>query len=219
MQITETGLRFNGALPPRASTRRIVVHHTASGDVSIETVHQWHRSHPNNWAGVGYHYLLRRNGVIERGRPEHMQGAHAPVANADGIGIALAGDFTSARPAPEQMQSLAWLIGDIRRRYGNIPVIGHKDVGATACPGTMFPWAELEKLLEAGSAGVGVGVTVLFNGRRTKIPAQIVDGRTQMQLDSQWVQLRSVIEMIPQATIDWDATTQTVDVIVPAKGV
>jgi hypothetical protein len=144
-----------------------------------------------------------------------MQGAHAPVANADGIGIALAGDFTSARPAPEQMQSLAWLIGDIRRRYGNIPVIGHKDVDVTACPGSMFPWAELEGLLETGSAGV----TVLFNGRRTKIPARIVDGRTQMQLDSQWVQLRSVIEMIPQATIDWDATTQTVDVIVPAKGV
>lgn len=213
MQITETSLRFNGALPPRASTRRIVIHHTASGDVSAATVHRWHLN--NKWAGIGYHYLVRRSGVIERGRPEHMQGAHAPVANADGIGIALAGDFTSARPAPEQMQSLAWLIGDIRRRYGNILVIGHKDVDATACPGTMFPWAELEKLLETGSAGV----TVLFNGRRTKIPARIVDGRTQMQLDSCWVQLRSVIEMIPQATIDWDATTQTVDVIVPAKGV
>jgi N-acetyl-anhydromuramyl-L-alanine amidase AmpD len=190
-----------------------VIHHTASGDVSATTVHGWHLA--RKWAGIGYHYLIRHNGVIERGRPEHTQGVHASGANSDSIGIALAGNFTNARPALEQMQSLTWLIRDIQKRYGNILVIGHKDVDATACPGTMFPWAELEKLLETGSAGV----TVLFNGRRTKIPARIVDGRTQMQLDSCWVQLRSVIEMIPQATIDWDATTQTVDVIVPAKGV
>lgn len=222
MQIVETGLQFRGALAPRASTRRVVVHHTASGDVSAATVHQWHLH--NKWAGIGYHYLIRRDGAIERGRPEHVQGAHAPAANGDSIGIALAGNFTNNTPTPEQLRALVWLIGDIRKRHPGIPVIGHKEVQATQCPGLMFPWAELERYLRASETqapaaqSADAGVTVLFNGRRTEIPARVVDGRTQVQLDGAWVQLRSVIEMIPEATIDWDAATRAVDIIIPGKG-
>jgi N-acetyl-anhydromuramyl-L-alanine amidase AmpD len=44
--------------------------------------------------------------------------------------------------------ALVELIKDLRNRYGNLTVIGHKDVMATACPGRNFPWDELRKRLE-----------------------------------------------------------------------
>jgi len=45
------------------------------------------------------------------------------------------------------MRSLVELITNIRTRYVDIPVIGHKEVQATACPGQHFPWADLYRQL------------------------------------------------------------------------
>ena len=47
------------------------------------------------------------------------------------------------------MDALVWLIGDIRRRLGqDISVIRHSDVMATACPGRLFPWQELQTRIQ-----------------------------------------------------------------------
>jgi len=146
MQILETGFKF-GALTIRKSTKRVIIHHTASADVPASTIHQWHLN--QGWSGIGYHFVIRANGLIERGRPELAIGAHAGSAgNGDSIGIVLTGNFETGKPTAAQMESLASLIKDLRGRYGNLAVIGHKDVMATACPGRNFPWAELRKRLE-----------------------------------------------------------------------
>jgi len=148
MKIFEPSLKFNGALQPRASTRRIIVHHTASPDVPAATIHRWHIS--RGWSGIGYHFVIRANGSIERGRPEHTRGAHAPEANTDSIGIVLAGDFTKTKPTEEQIQALVELVQYLREKYGNIPVQRHSDVSATACPGKLFPWKEFQRRLVGG---------------------------------------------------------------------
>ena len=151
MVIREPGLTFSRPLRPRTTTTQIVVHHTASGDVSAETVHGWH-SRNRNWGGIGYHYLIRQNGAIERGRPEHTRGVHAPGANTNGIAIALAGNFETHTMAAIQLSALIWLIRDIRSRHPhwrNLPVVGHSEVSATACPGRLFPWVELRRRLAA----------------------------------------------------------------------
>ena len=146
MQILETGFKF-GALTIRKSTKRVIIHHTASADVSASTIHQWHLN--QGWSGIGYHFVVRANGTIERGRPELAIGAHAGSAgNGDSIGVVLTGNFETGKPTAAQMDSLASLIKDLRSRYGNLAVIGHKDVMATACPGKNFPWDELRKRLE-----------------------------------------------------------------------
>ena len=46
------------------------------------------------------------------------------------------------------MIALAKLIRELRSRYGDLTVIGHRDVMATACPGKNFPWADLRQRLE-----------------------------------------------------------------------
>ena len=146
MQIINNVLTFKRPHTVRRATKRIVVHHTAGHDNSVPEIHQMHLN--RGWTGIGYHYIIRANGSIERGRPEHVRGAHAGDANVDSIGIGLTGNFERAVPRKEQMDALVWLIGDIRRRLGqDISVIRHSDVMATACPGRLFPWAELQARL------------------------------------------------------------------------
>jgi len=149
MQIREPALWFNRTLVRRKSTTRIVIHHTASGDVSAETVHGWHLQRAG-FGGIGYHYLICVDGGIERGRPENMRGVHARGANTNSIAIALAGNFESHPLPAAQLASLVWLIRNIRGRHPHwrdLPVVGHSDVTATACPGQLFPWEELQRRL------------------------------------------------------------------------
>lgn len=147
MQIVETNLQFSRAPSKRTRTGRIILHHTASADVSAATIHGWHQG--QGWSGIGYHFVIRANGAIERGRPEWAIGSHSgPAGNGDSIGIVLTGNFEIGAPSTAQMIALAKLIKELRSRYGNLAVIGHRDVMATACPGKNFPWADLRQRLE-----------------------------------------------------------------------
>lgn len=151
MQIVETNIQFKN-LAPRPATKRIVLHHSASGpNTTWRDIHQWHAE--QGWAGIGYHYIIHADGGVYRGRPEAMKGAHAyqdstHEANSDGIGICLIGNFETGAPTEAQLAGTVDLIRDIWTRYPGVPVIGHKDVMPTACPGRNFPWSELNKRLE-----------------------------------------------------------------------
>jgi len=147
MQIIETNLKFNGTPKRRSATKRIILHHTASADVSAATIHGWHQG--QGWIGIGYHFVIRANGTIERGRPEDTIGSHSgPQGNGDSIGVVLTGNFEIGAPSTAQMIALAKLIKELRSRYGDLTVIGHRDVMATACPGRNFPWDDLKRRLE-----------------------------------------------------------------------
>ena len=221
MKITETSLQFKGALTPRRSTGIFVVHHMAgNANGTVIDIHGMHRA--RGWSGCGYHYFIRTNGMIERGRPENMLGAHAIPANSNGIGICLAGDFTKHDPSEAQLTSLVWLIKDLWKRYPGIKVVGHGDIDATQCPGNRFTWARIRRLLTepADGAATASKITVQFNGRSTSIPTRITDGRTEVLLSGHWVQLRALIELIPGAEIPpglqgWNPEAKTVNILVP----
>ena len=60
----------------------IIIHCTASPDymdIGVKEIDRWHKD--RGWSQIGYHYVVRRNGEIERGRPIEQQGAHAKGAN------------------------------------------------------------------------------------------------------------------------------------------
>jgi len=138
MNIRETNLQFTG-LKKRQRTTHIIIHHTAGFDMSAEQMHKMHIEQ-NNWSGIAYHFLIRPDGNIERGRPADMQGAHAgPDWNPISEGIALIGNFDNHHPTPPQVVSLDWLVRD-RMAANNImdpaKILGHNETGrATACPG------------------------------------------------------------------------------------
>lgn len=149
IDIKETDLSFN-SLSERSYTDMIVLHHTGGNDIdaSAEQIHGWHLN--NGWAGIGYHYVIRKDGTIERGRPEWAIGSHAYGENSHTIGIHLSGEFDSAEPTNEQVEKCAMLIADIADRYG-LPinretVVGHGELMSTDCPG-----ANLQALLDDGT--------------------------------------------------------------------
>jgi hypothetical protein len=76
IDIKETNLDFS-SLSERSYTDQIVLHHTGGNDIdaSAEEIHGWHFN--NGWAGIRYHYVIRKDGTIERCRPEWAIGSHA----------------------------------------------------------------------------------------------------------------------------------------------
>ena len=134
-------LKFTN-LSERDVTNFIVIHHTggaAGDDFSAEEIHQMHLN--NGWAGCGYHYIIRKDGTIEIGRPEWAIGSHAYGFNAQSIGIHICGnfEFDEEYPTSEQIESVSMLIAELCTKY-NLPitreyVLGHYQLNATACPG------------------------------------------------------------------------------------
>lgn len=160
MNIIATGLKFNG-LKNRSSTRMIVLHHSASPDVKAAEIHGWHLA--RGWAGIGYHFVIRKNGNIEQGRPMEMIGAHAgPGINGHSIGICLSGDFMQEAPTAAQMESLLKLIAWLDKYYAATHPRGlgiklHREVAATLCPGNLFPVEKIHQL-DPANAVSGEGV-------------------------------------------------------------
>ena len=197
-------------LKPRKATEHIIIHHSVSGDVDAATIHRWHRE--RGWHGIGYHYVIRFDGTIERGRPENTVGAHAgAAANGDSIGICLAGHLTKHDPTEAQVNALVELIKDIYKRYGELVIIGHEEVMSTDCPGKKFPWSRIRAMLKGGTGTQEAKLTI--NGRPSVVPLRIVDGRTQALLSGAWVQLRDLADMM-QAGIGWDEQTRTVNFVI-----
>ena len=152
MDIIETSLPMNRQARKRNTTNRIIIHHSVSGDVSAQTIHDWHLA--RGWLGIGYHFVIRQDGTVERGRAEDTVGAHAgSTANGDSIGVCVVGNFEKYSPSSIQLLSLVKLIKDyLIPKYGALDVERHADHMATACPGSKFPWkAFLRRLKEVES--------------------------------------------------------------------
>ena len=137
VEIKETYLRFR-SLTNRQKTDMLVIHHIGdiNRDVSAAEVHQWHLD--KGWAGIGYHYLIRKNGTIERGRPRDTIGAHCYGENRHTIGINIVGNFETNMPTDAQMDAASRLIARLCQLYqlrpGEAAILGHRDLNDTLCP-------------------------------------------------------------------------------------
>ena len=145
--------RFSRQPAKRTHTDKIIIHNTDSEDVPASTIHEWHLE--RGWFGIGYHFVIRANGDIETGRRMNEIGAHARGENENSIGIALTGRFEEHSPTQEQIESLVWLIRELRGKYGNLQIMRHADVSNTLCPGSLFPWDELQNKLREEPPDVG----------------------------------------------------------------
>lgn len=132
------------------NTPAFIVLHTLAyeGDADIDRVRRWHLD--RGWQDVGYHYLVRRSGEVQPGRPESMVGAHALGYNNKSIGIACEGHGDKQAWLFPQLLSLFRLIDDVSRRHEIPPhkVIGHRETGVRkTCPGTLVDMDALRALL------------------------------------------------------------------------
>jgi N-acetyl-anhydromuramyl-L-alanine amidase AmpD len=143
MQINEVNYQWKGTLTKRSKTEMIVLHHAAAKSCTAEQIHQWHLN--NGWSGFGYHFLIRKDGKIYRGRPENVVGAHASGHNSKSIGICFEGDYTAEIMPKAQLEAGQELVAYLKNKYGITQVKGHRDLMATSCPGKNFPFDKIAK--------------------------------------------------------------------------
>lgn len=141
MNIIERTYSLNGGLSNRNTTNRIILHHAAVSNCSVDDVDRWHKN--KGWTCIGYHFFVRKDGSIYRGRREEAIGAHAYGSNTDSIGICAEGNFENETMGDVQKQALKELVAYLKNKYGITKVQRHRDVNATACPGKNYPFEEI----------------------------------------------------------------------------
>ena len=100
---------------------------------SAAQIDTWHRK-DNHWKfGIGYHYVIRRDGEIESGRPEWMVGAHCLNHNAHSLGVCYEGGLDiRGQPddtrTPAQKKALRWLLRQLHWTYPRAVIVGHHDL-------------------------------------------------------------------------------------------
>lgn len=142
MQIIESNLSFK-SLSNLGQVKRIILHHAEAKHCSIHDIHQWHLV--NGWAGCGYHFLVRKDGTIYRGRSEDKLGAHTANHNTGSLGICFEGSYNKETMPSEQLRAGQELITYLLDKYNLLKanVYRHKDFNSTDCPGTNFPYETL----------------------------------------------------------------------------
>lgn len=133
--------------------RQLVVHGaytTPDMDVGVAEIRPWHIE--KNYNDIGYHHVIRRNGVLEDGRPIEQRGAHCIPVNGTSIGVCLAGgkhphrgtwdfNYTAA-----QLSTLKRLVNFYKAKYPGLIVGGHRDFDRRKCPGfDVVAWASTLK--------------------------------------------------------------------------
>ena len=113
----------------------IIVHCSAvrpDQQSSAAQIDTWHRE--RGWKlGIGYHYVVRRDGTIEPGRPEEQIGAHCLNHNRHSIGVCYEGGLDiRGKPADTrteaQKEAMRQLLEKLHGRYPRALIVGHHDL-------------------------------------------------------------------------------------------
>ena len=125
----------------KRTIKELIVHCSATPegkDYNVDTIRQWHLQ--RGFSDIGYHYVIYRDGSIHIGRDESIIGAHCTGHNTNSIGVCYIGGCTSDGKTPkdtrttEQKQSLVKLLKELKTKYPQASIHGHRDFSSKACP-------------------------------------------------------------------------------------
>jgi N-acetylmuramoyl-L-alanine amidase len=105
-------------------------------DIGAAEIRGWHTAKPpkgNGWSDIGYHFVIRRDGTVEGGRPLARIGAHCAGHNADSVGTCLVGRraFTE-----KQFAALRMIHDGLCQQFPGLSFYGHRDLDrhGKTCP-------------------------------------------------------------------------------------
>ncbi len=181
---------------------------SASVPAQIRGIYAYHTT-VRGWNDIAYNVLVDRFGRVWEGRwggvDRAVQGAHALGFNSQTFGVSAMGNYETATPSSAMLTSIAkvfaWKFSlhriDPRGRttltsQGNLrydpgtkvtlpTMIGHRDVGPTACPGGRL-YAKLPTLRSQVAARVGAEILVPAIGPRTVVQGGTVPVKVTARL-------------------------------------
>lgn len=112
----------------------LVVHCSASPaslDVGVKEIDKWHRQ--RGFLKIGYHYVVRRDGTVEKGRKDSEVGAHVSGYNTGSLGICLVGGVKEDGKTAEcnftlqQYEALKVLLTKLKKSHSEAVIQGHRD--------------------------------------------------------------------------------------------
>lgn len=120
---------------------KIILHCSATPegrDYTVADIDRWHKQ--RGWQGIGYHYVVYRDGSVHPGRPVEQIGAHTSGHNANSIGVCYIGGVAADGKTPKdtrtpaQRAALRDLVELLRAEYPNATIHGHREFANKACP-------------------------------------------------------------------------------------
>lgn len=125
------------------NVNKIVVHCSATRagmDIGATDIDKWHRDEPHNWSMIGYHFVIRRDGTLEYGRPLTRQGVHTRGHNQNSWGICMVGGVKQIiidgkaklvaddNFTPAQYATLRTVVMMLKAIAPDAEVLGHRDL-------------------------------------------------------------------------------------------
>lgn len=155
---------------PLSQPQYLAIHHTAGPDTQTPDQIAAYHVNSRGWGGVGYHFLIAKNGTVYYVGDLTTARAHVYNYNHLAIGICLIGNFTAGKmPSTDQIQSahllcvkLLFQTPELSNVNGWEDLVGHKQFAATACPGDNWPQIR-QKII------TGIGVSPDDSKRLTQI--------------------------------------------------
>lgn len=112
----------------------LVVHCSAtpaSRDIGAAEIRAMHKA--KGWRDIGYHYVIRRDGTVEKGRADNVMGAHVTGHNDGSLGICMVGGVRPDLKAeinftPAQFAALRELLTKLQGKFPGSRICGHRDL-------------------------------------------------------------------------------------------
>lgn len=119
----------------------IIVHCSATPEGKDFTVSDIKKCHlERGFSDIGYHYIIYRDGTINKGRDESKVGAHCTGHNSHSVGVCYIGGCAVDGKTPkdtrteQQKESLLSLLRELIKKYPKAKIYPHYKFAAKACP-------------------------------------------------------------------------------------
>lgn len=118
----------------------IIVHCTATRagrEVDVKEIEAWHKA--RGFKTIGYHFVVKLNGEVVKGRDIRVAGAHCLGHNSNSVGICYVGGLDiNGKPydtrTDAQKRALRSKIMELKRQFPHASVHGHCEFSNKACP-------------------------------------------------------------------------------------